>query len=159
MRLPLYFRWLSSWRFLWNVDTYLSERRHIYADNSLNILHCDNLKLYAFSFVLESPYRLWPTHFSSAQSVVNDSIWNLIRRTPHKLRVYTMAYLCVFQEQGQNPSRRLLTVAALLWSLFYRLFYHWKCLSCLMVLNTVYQRSFHIEPYSNSAFNCKNFLL
>ena len=106
LRHPPYFRWLVSSRFLRSVDTY----------------YCDYLKFCGFSFVLESPYRLWPTHLSSAESIVTDYFWNLIRGTTHKLHIYTMAYLFVFQEEGQYTSRRLFTGAALLWSLFYRLF-------------------------------------
>jgi len=64
--------------------------------------------------LLKSTYRLRPTHLSSAESIVTDHVWNVIRGTPHKPHVYTMAYMSVFQEQRQYPSRRLLTGAALL---------------------------------------------
>lgn len=91
----LYFKWLVLSRLLWNVDTYLSKRHHI--------VHCDNLKLCAFSFVLEFLCRLWPSHLPIAGSVVNYRVWNVIRGTSHTLHVYTLSIPICVSETAAVP--------------------------------------------------------
>jgi hypothetical protein len=153
-----YFRWLLSSKFLRSVDTYLSERRHISADNNLNISHCYYLKLFAFSFVLESPYRLWPTLLCSA--VYSD--WLCLEFNPwdttQTAYLYNGIPVCV-SGRGAVPIKTVVYRHSSALIIILSLVCLWKCRSCLTVLNTVYKRNFHFGSFSISANNCKNFLL